>query len=44
MKEHVYPNMRCAVVFAYVCAMANHQVCIQGVTETVEVTRTFHAQ
>jgi len=38
-------NMRRAVVFACVCAIENHQVCFRGVelTETVEVTRIFHA-
>jgi len=42
-----YPSKHAlrAVLFACVCAIANHQVCFRGVqlTETVEVTRVFHA-
>ena len=40
---HTQANIRRAVVFACVCAFANHQVYFRGVelTETV-VTRIFH--
>jgi len=41
---HTQANIPRAVVFACLCAIANHQVCFRGVelTETV-VTRIFHA-
>jgi len=37
-------NIRRAVVFACVCAIANHQVCFRGIELAVTVvTRIFHA-
>jgi len=41
---HIQVNMHCAVVFACVCAITNHQACFQGVelAETVEVRWAFH--
>jgi len=41
---HTQTNIRYAVVFAFVCAIANHQACLRRVelTETV-VTQIFHA-
>jgi len=41
---HTQANIRRAVVFACVCAIANHQMCFRGIglTETL-VIRIFHA-